>query len=409
MFNTEMNEKIKTICRIIEERLEKRHIASLTNENKKLLLISEQYPGVWLEHTYDAVLYAKMKPEAKQIAKNTIELFIDNQREDGQLPYSVKDASRIPGIINPVGFSQIQECVSFGKLCLEVYELTRDRRLLQKSYTAVKKWVSWLKNNRMTRGTGLVEMFVGFDTGHDNSGRLEGLSYPKSFCQEAFVLPKDDVAPIIAVDMNCNYYATAKALEKMAEILNLREDASYWKSEAENIKKLIFEICYDEEDAFFYDVDKNNCKRKYLSSTIFHLFMERVLDKEKDSHIIDEIYTRHIKNPDEFWTEYPFPSMAASDKSFKKRTEFNCWGYFSQGLIAQRCILWMDYYGMGEDFDVICEKWLRAWTNYYGKFNLGQELDPFTGEPSVSSEWYSSCMLFYLYAASRMRIYSFET
>ncbi len=54
--------------------------------------------------------------------------------------------------------------------------------------------------------------------------------------------------------------------------------------------------------------------------------------------------------------------------------------------------------------DALCEKWLEAWTRCYDSFKLGQELDPFTGEPSACSEWYSSCMLFYIYAARRLAI-----
>ena len=36
-------------------------------------------------------------------------------------------------------------------------------------------------------------------------------------------------------------------------------------------------------------------------------------------------------------------------------------------------------------------------------FKLGQELDPITGKPTKSSQWYSSCMLMYLYAAQRLK------
>ena len=166
-------------------------------------------------------------------------------------------------------------------------------------------------------------------------------------------------------------------------------------------KEKLFEICYDKEDAFFYDVDKHGNKRKYLSSTIFHLFLEKVLDKEKDKEVINEIYKRHIKNKNEFWTKYPFPSMAICDKSCENHDLSNCWGYYTQGLIILRCIRWMDYYGFSDDFDYICNQWQKSWTNCFDYFKLGQELDPITGKPTNSSEWYSSCMLMYLYIAKR--------
>lgn len=394
---------VNKICDEIKNRLESIHIKKFGD--KELLLISSQYAGLWLEHVYDAVLYATMDKTKLYLAKNTIEIFTDNQK-DGQYPFRVieKDGKTV------FEYSQIQECVSFLTLAYEVAQMLDDDEFYQKIYNSGVKWISWLENNRMTLKKGLVEMFVGFDTGHDNSGRLEGISckgnyiLPSGECAEASVLPAgDNTAPVIAVDMNCNFYGNMTALAKIAEKLGNYADAVFWKNKAKIVKEKLFEICYDEKDAFFYDVDKNGNKRKYLSSTIFHLFLEKVLDKDEDRALIDEIYARHIKNENEFWTNYPFPSMAICDKSCENHADFNCWGYYTQGLIVLRCIRWMDFYDMSGDFDYICKKWQDAWTNCFDYFKLGQELDPITGKPTKSSQWYSSCMLMYLYAAKRLK------
>ncbi len=369
------------------------------------MLISSQYAGLWLEHVYDAVLYATLDKTKLYLAKNTIEIFTDNQK-DGQYPFRVieKDGKTV------FEYSQIQECVSFLTLAYEVAQMLDDDEFYQKIYNSGVKWISWLENNRMTLKKGLVEMFVGFDIGHDNSGRLEGLSckenyiLPSGECAEASVLPAgDNVAPVIAVDMNCNFYGNMTALSKIAEKLGNYADAVFWENKAKIVKEKLFEICYDEKDAFFYDVDKNGNKKKYLSSTIFHLFLEKVLDKDEDRALIDKIYARHIKNENEFWTNYPFPSMAICDKSCENHADFNCWGYYTQGLIVLRCIRWMDFYDMSGDFDYICKKWQDAWTNCFDYFKLGQEIDPITGNPTKSSQWYSSCMLMYLYSAKRLK------
>lgn len=410
MFQDSEKQKIQEICNIVKERIEKLHIGCFKGMETPLFLISNTYPGVWLEHVYDSVFYAKMVPERLDLAVNTINLFLDHQTAEGQLPCYVwnGDVMKVPED-QLIGYGQIQECVSFAQLALEVCEMTGNSVFLEKVYEGCCKWARWMKHNRMTTGRGLIELFVGFDTGHDNSGRLAGLSCHGNYVKDgvgmnASVLPEDDVAPILAVDMSANYFANLKALAKMAAMLDKQDEAAVWEKEACQVKEKLFEICYDEADAFFYDVDKNGNKRKYLSSTILHLFLEKVLDQEADSAMIREIYERHIKNPEEFWTEYPFPSMAVSDPSAKDHIEANCWGYFSQGLIALRCTRWMDAYGMNADFDILCEKWLKAWTACFDYFKLGQELDPITGEPSPSSEWYSSVMLFYWYAAKRLNI-----
>jgi len=399
---------IKSICAEVKGRLDGEHIGCFEGRDKPLLLISTTYPGVWLEHVYDAVFYAAVDRSKLYIAENTIDLFISNQKEDGQLPCYVLDEKRLTEVRAPVGYKQIQECVSFARLCYTVYKLNKNRDFLTRVYTSSKKWAEWLRKNRMTAGRGLIEMFVGFDTGHDRSGRLKGLSCPGAYSvggvwQNAAVLPKNDpVAPILAVDMSCNYYATLTSLSKMAKELALNDEAESYKCMAAELKKKLFEQCYDRDDAFFYDVDKNGKLRKYLSSTVFHLFMEGVLDPEEDKEIIDAIYERHISNPREFATPYPYPSMAICDPSCEGHAENNCWGYYSQGLIALRSTLWMKKYGFDKEYENLKSKWVEAWTMHYEKIKMGQELDPTTGEPTDCSEWYSSTMLFYLYAAGAL-------
>ena len=405
-------EKVKSICTDIIERIESKHIGVFEDLTRDVFLISEQYPGVWLEHVYDSIFYENLFPEkGKGLAKNTIELFIDRQKENGLLPCYVRDSKKWSKPGPAEGYSQIQECVSFGSLCLKTYELVKEREFLEKCRDSLVKWVDWLENHRRTSGRGLIEMFVGFDTGHDNSARLEGLSCPGNYMAkdgeryDADVLPpNDNVAPILAVDMNCNYYGNVHALAEMEKLLGNTEKAKEYDDKAKSIKKLIFDLLFDKDTCFFYDVDKHGRMNKCKSCTIFHLFLEKVLDKDEDKELIDEIFTRHIFNPEEFWTAYPFPSMAANDASFKKVTPNHCWGYFSQGLIALRSTLWMDFYGKSEEFDILANKWVDAWTNCYETMKLGQELDPFDGTPSDCSQWYSSCMLFYLYSAKRLSL-----
>jgi len=403
-------EKINRLYKEAMDRIKNVHIACFKDMEKPLFLISEQYPGLWMEHVYDSVIWAHMEPSYLYAAENAINLFIDRQKENGQLPFRVMDGNKVRSLDENVEpcYSQIQECVSFFTLALEVYKMNKDARFLEKIYIAGQKWDGWLRQNRMTMQKGLIEMFVGYDTGHDNSGRLDGLSchgnYRENgkFCGAQVLPPNDPVAPILAVDMNCNFYADEKALCEMAELLGRPNEAKKWEESAKNVKKKLFELCYDENDAFFYDVDKYGNKRRYRSSTIFHLFLEKVLDKREDKALIERIYNEHIKNPDEFWTPYPFPSMAINDPSVPTHKKFNSWGYYTQGLIVLRCSRWMDHYGFGEDYDYVLKKWIKAWTKCFEVIPFAQEIDPVSGEPTQSSKWYSSCMLAYVYGARRL-------
>ncbi len=402
--------RIRDLYLKAEQHMKNVNIGYFDGMDKPLFLVSETYPGVWMEHIYDSLFYAYLYPEGTEYIKNILELFIDHQKEDGQLPCSIFDKKRVAKGTSLFQYTQIQECVSFAGLCLEAYHLLKDKAFLQKCYTASAKWVSWLGKYRsvIPEHRGLIEMFVGFDTGHDNSARFSQMKcknkyFIDSVAQNAAILPEGEtVAPIVAVDMNCNYYANYIALSEMAEILGDSKTAKAFENKAKEIKQELFALCYDAEDAFFYDVDRNGNKRKYRSCAILHLFLEGVLDKKEDADIIAAIYERHIKNTDEFWTDYPFPSMAINDPSTAGHASMNCWGYYTQMLTALRCTRWMDRYGFGEDFEILCRKILDTWTLHYDRIKFGQELDPVTGVPTECSEWYSSCMLFYIYASRRL-------
>ena len=103
-------EKIKEICGIIEENIEKKHVGKLNGSEKELFLIGEAYPGVWLEHVYDSVMYAKLFPEkGKEIARNTVEFFIDRQTSHGQLPCYIFKRERFRQSIRRNGFVRSME------------------------------------------------------------------------------------------------------------------------------------------------------------------------------------------------------------------------------------------------------------------------------------------------------------
>lgn len=393
--------KIKRIYDKVIEKINSDHIKCINNMDKPLFLISTAYPGVWLEHVYDSVMYAKLFNDTS-IAVNTINTFIDLQLENGEYPYSIKQN-------NTVGYYQIQECVSFARLAFMTYEMVNDNDFLLKIYNSAKKWVDWLYKYRMTLNKGLVEMFVGYDTGHDNSARLDGMKYHQNYkiddkIQNASILPDCPCAPIIAVDMNCNLYKTLKTIAKMANILNDKLEEEKYNQMADTLKKNLFDVCYSDEDVFFYDVDKYGNKRKYLSSTILHLFLEGVLDKNEDKDLIDKIYNLHIKNENEFYTPYPFPAMAVNDPSWISHKMPNSWGYYSQALIALRCSLWMDDYGYSNDYDHILSKWVEGLVDNFDEYPMSQELDPITGKSPGSSLWYSTSMLLFIYAVRRLKL-----
>jgi len=246
--------------------------------------------------------------------------------------------------------------------------------------------------------TGLIEMFCGFDTGHDNSGRFKNIKHKGNFSEDAKDYPHDDESlPYITPDMNAVFYGSKTALAVMAGKLNLDEEAHTWKQAAHEVKKKIMEICYDEEDDFFYDIDRNGNKVKCRSISITNLFCESVLDMDTAKRI----FYKYLDNPQEFKTNYPYPAVSISDPLWQQNLPGNSWGFYSQGLVALRTLRWMDKYGFSEQLEENMKRWVSAWC-LTDKLNFGQELHPITGEPSTCGNWYSSTMLYFIHSLKRL-------
>ena len=396
-------EMVAPYRKMVLERIRKEHLRRIPQHNGRLFLISTTYPGYWLEHTFDALAWAQLYPEDADIAASQVRFFMEHQREDGRLPCNIIDDSILEGRNEiHVFYTQLQECVSFASLCYEAWQMNPQEDL-GAYYTSCCRWDEWLCRNRMTRETGLVEMFCGFDSGHDNSSRLWNMKYPTGPCREkAETLPEGypigcDCAPVIAPDINAVFYGSRRALAHMARELKRFDEAAAWEKKAEEVKQRLLEICFDPKTCFFYDVDKHDHKIPVKSISITSLFCEHVLEKD----LADEIYVRYLANPKEFGTPYPFPSVSISDPTWQQRHKGNSWGFYSQGLVALRSLRWMDFYGRGEEMNRMMRAWISAWCRE-DMLRFGQELHPITGEPSECSQWYSSCMLYFLHALRRL-------
>lgn len=383
-------QKVKEMVRRAEDTLFHTNIREFSNHKGRLIQISDCYIGVWMEHAYDALLIGKLYDGCKDISLSQARIFFENQREDGQMPAYVWNNGQ-------VGYRHIQECVPFGRICYETYLLTKDEDFLNEAYTAFCGWDKWLCANRMTRKTGLIELFCEWDTGHDNSIRLEGIDHatPDMFGKEFSNQP---FMPLIAPDMNAVFYGDRMALCDMARALGKNEEADAWKKKAQDVKNKTLELLYNKEDNFFYDVDKNGNARKIKTIQMANVFQAHVLGQD----MFDSIYDMYFKEGKDFGTPVPFAATAVSDPRWVMNKPGNTWNFFSQALVALRTDFWMEHYGKTADYEKLLEVWLEKYNESSETVPFGQEFHPITGAPSDCSPYYSSGMLLYIRAARRL-------
>jgi hypothetical protein len=205
--------------------------------------------------------------------------------------------------------------------------------------------------------------------------------------------------PYLAPDLSASVYGGRVALAKMAEQLGKGTEAREWADRAEELRLAILHHCFDSEDECFYDVDRDGNFVRVRGDLLSRVLGEHVVDQA----MFEGIYTRHIKDPNAFWTPYPLPSIAANDPTFSLGTQ-NSWGGASQALTALRTPRWFLHYGKAADLHHLMGQWVQAIADAPG---FMQQMNPWTGEFTTSTG-YSPAMLVFVDFVDRLGLLNAE-
>jgi hypothetical protein len=382
------------------------NVKSMPRYDRPVLVEGAVYPGIWQECApQEGLVYGSLAryvevhvgvPGPMQIARNNHMAFFAQQKEDGQLPASIKLADKVG---TGAGYGQIQMVVPIAATAWELVQRTGDDDLLVAAYTACSRWDAWLRQYRDTRKTGLVEGFCIYDTGHDNSPRWTGIVKQ---CPDADARKCPPIAsmPRLCPDLSATVYGGRIALAAMANALGKPDEAARWQADAEKIRGLILSKLYSPEDGAFYDLDAQNNFVKVRGDVITRVLGEHVVDPVKDKAIFEAVWTKQIHNPKAFWAPYPLASIAMDDPAFVRPIPRNSWGGASQALTALRAPRWMTYYGKQTELNHMMLQWCTAIMRSGG---FRQQMDPMTGEfTTIDPSGYSPAALVFLDFARRL-------
>ncbi len=379
------------------------NIRPVPRYDRPVLYEGAVYSGIWQEcGPHEGLVYGTLAQSIAPsgpdrlplaVARNNHMAFFALQKEDGQLPASIKTTE--------AGYGQIQMVVPIAATAWELSELTGDDELLVTAYNSCSRWDAWLREYRDTRKTGLVEGFCTYDTGHDNSPRWAGIP---NRCPDADArkCPPIDTLPRLCPDLSATVYGGRMALAQMANALGKGDEAARWHDDAEKIRKLIIDRLYDPRDAAFYDLDAKNNFVRVRSDVISRVLGEHVL-RRYDAHdrpIFEAVWTRQIHNPKAFWAPYPLTSIAMDDPTFVHPIPRNSWGGASQALTALRAPRWMEYYGKRAELKHLMQQWCEAIMRHT---EFRQQMDPLTGDfTQADPGGYSPAALVFLDFARRL-------
>lgn len=300
-------------------------------------LTPDKFPhrGIWLWDT--AYLIVGVKYMSYDIAKQAVLAILQCSKEDGFLPH----------MVTPSGHSEITQPPVLSWAALELYKFGKDIDFLKEVYSRLSKYLKWDIENRDINGNGLPEWIVGSDpfcrcdeSGMDNTPRFD----------EANEMDCIDFSAFLANDMRC--------LSQIAKIIGKDDESDYWKEKFETLKEKINTILWDENDGFYYDRKLSDGEfHKVKSVASFIPLFAGVCDESKAKKLVE-----HLKNPKEFGTPFPIPTVSADDKTYKSRDMFcgTVWLNFNY-LIA----LGLEDYGFNAEAQDLRKKTIETLKHWY--------------------------------------------
>ncbi|GAB4086090.1 hypothetical protein GCM10028784_27200 [Myceligenerans cantabricum] len=340
------------------------------------------YPGTWLESTatIGAELLGRFAPG---VARDTMLLLARHARADGLLPYKVTD--------DGPAHRQIQRVTPLARSVWDLYRRTADTAFLRTMYRAMADDDAWVARHRDTRGSGGVEAFCTFDTGHDASPRFWHVPDTTPGGDPAAYDPASPRLPFVAPDLTANQYANRVYLARAAE--ELGHDPARWRAAARDSAAAL-EALWDDEAGCWFDHDATGSPVRLVSDVLL-----RVLACEAgDGALFREALRRYLLHDRHFFAAVPLTSVSLSDPRFDHDAGRNSWGGPTNLLTLVRTPAAFEHHGHVTELSWILRPALAAVARS-GRFP--QTLDPWTGAAGYTDD-YSPAVLFVLDAVERL-------
>ncbi|WP_343487024.1 trehalase family glycosidase [Allomuricauda sp. d1] len=112
------------------------------------------------------------------------------------------------------------------------------------------------------------------------------------------------------VDFTAQMAMVSRQLKFIAEELGETGDIDFYDSFHAEVKKALNDLCWNEEDAFYYDLGYGKqVKRKHIG--MYWTLLGELIPEDKM-----ERFLAHLTNPDEFYRKIPLPALSADDPDY---------------------------------------------------------------------------------------------
>jgi hypothetical protein len=350
-----------------------------------MLIEGLDYQGCWLEST-GSISAETLSRFCPGLAQETFLGFARLASADGLIPYKITQAGpayRQLQIVSPLARSVLHHAGLHG--------LLEDGDFVREMYNAMSANDAWIARHRDTRGSGCVEAFCAFDTGHDLSPRFWQL--PDTCLDEdpARCDPDFPRLPFLAPDLTANVHAQRLALAVIARRMGRTSEALSWEAKAAASLEALMRECYDPNDGCFYDRDAFGQLVRVQGDALLRVFC----CGSADAAAFERALSAYLLNSRKFLAKYPPSSIALDDPRFDPASDRNSWAGPTNLLSLLRAPAAFELYGRYAEFLFYARPLLEA---LRGRPRFSQCLDPWSGREGFGRDYTPSalCLLDYV-------------
>lgn len=206
--------------------------------------------------------------------------------------YSLEDGKPVFTENNPEGINP----PIFAWVEYNLYHKVGAKKRIKEIMPYLEKYYTWLDDN-FRMGNGLYSVPLSATT-MDNSPRVN------SYYQ---------------IDFNSQIALSCLYMSALGDVLNDKEISFRYKKRYFSLKTRISTKMWNEDDGFYYDLDKNENQIKVKTIATYWTLLAELPNEEKL-----EALTNHLMDPKEFGTDNPFPTLAVSSPDFDENGNGYC-------------------------------------------------------------------------------------
>jgi putative isomerase len=248
------------------------------------------YVGLWLwDNAMHALAYRYVDAN---LARNQIRCMLAHQLPNGMLPDAIFDEGIVSTIDHPI-VGEVTKPPLFAWAALKLHETDPDFDFLKEIYIPLVHTNAWWLNMNDDDGDGLAQYNHPYSSGLDDSPLW------------------DYGMPVESPDLNTYLCIQMMSLAKIAELVGLPAEGAMWRKRAASITSRMIQDFWDEDAGLFWALHN---EERIPVVTPFNLYP--LWTGQMPRNIRDRLLA-HLTNPEEFWGEFPIPTVARNDPHYK--------------------------------------------------------------------------------------------